>query len=109
MNRSALILFFILYTHFSIAQLARKVQFGARLEYVADKGISGCKVLKGALGTSAALLLKENDIITKIGDSTFQSVDAFINLFMQYIPDQEVKVTVIRDKKKNFWNFKKII
>ncbi len=100
MNRSALILFFILCTHFPIAQLVRKVQFGARLEYVADKGISGCKVLQVIRGTSVALQLKENDIITKIGDSTFQSVDEFIYQFMQYNPDQEIKITVTRDKKK---------
>ncbi len=100
MIRSALILFCILYTHLSIAQLQRKVQFGARLEYVADKGISGCKVLQVIRGTSAALQLKENDIITKIGDSTFQSVDEFIYQFMQYNTDQEIKITAIRDKKK---------
>ena len=72
MIRFALIHFLVLYTHLSIAQLPRKVQFGARMEYISDKGISGCKILQVVRATSVALQLKENDIITKIGDSTFQ-------------------------------------
>jgi hypothetical protein len=52
------------------------VQLGARLEYVTENGISGCKVIQSVRGTSVALKLQENDLILKIGDSSFNSIDA---------------------------------
>jgi photosystem II stability/assembly factor-like uncharacterized protein/pimeloyl-ACP methyl ester carboxylesterase len=82
------------------AQLQRKVQLGARLEYVTENGISGCKVIQSVRGTSVALKLQENDLILKIGDSTFTSVNAFIQQFLQYTPGQPVHLTILRDKKK---------
>jgi photosystem II stability/assembly factor-like uncharacterized protein/pimeloyl-ACP methyl ester carboxylesterase len=80
--------------------LQRKVQFGARVEYVTENGTSGCKVLQVARGTSVALKLLENDLIVKIGNSTFASTDEFTQQFLTYSPNQEVQVTVLRGKKK---------
>jgi len=91
-------LFFISVNGYS--QLQRKVQFGARVEYVTENGTSGCKVLQVARGTSVALKLQEKDLIVKIGNSTFASTDEFTRLFTGYSPDQEVQLTVLRGKKK---------
>ena len=91
-------LFFISVNGYS--QLQRKVQFGARLEYVTENGTSGCKVQQVARGTSVSLQLQEKDLILKIGNSTFASTDEFINEFLNYSPDQEVQLTVLRGKKK---------
>jgi photosystem II stability/assembly factor-like uncharacterized protein/dienelactone hydrolase len=91
-------LFFIGFNGFS--QLQRKVQFGARVEYVTENGTSGCKVLQVARGTSVALKLQEKDLIVKIGNSTFASTDEFTQQFLTYSPNQEVQVTVLRGKKK---------
>jgi photosystem II stability/assembly factor-like uncharacterized protein/dienelactone hydrolase len=82
------------------SQLQRKVQFGARIEYSSEKGVSGCKVLQVARGTSVALQLQEEDLILKIGNSTFTSTDEFIRLFTGYSPGQEVQLTVLRGKKQ---------
>jgi photosystem II stability/assembly factor-like uncharacterized protein/dienelactone hydrolase len=82
------------------SQLQRKVQFGARVEFVTENGASGCKVLQVVRGTSAALKLQEKDLIVKIGNSTFASTDEFTRLFTGYSPDQEVQLTVLRGKKK---------
>lgn len=91
-------LFFISVNGYS--QLQRKVQFGARVEYVTENGTSGCKVLQVARGTSVALKLQEKDLIVKIGNSTFASTDEFTQQFLTYSPNQEVQVTVLRGKKK---------
>jgi photosystem II stability/assembly factor-like uncharacterized protein/pimeloyl-ACP methyl ester carboxylesterase len=80
--------------------LERKVQFGARIEYVTENGQSGCKVQQVARGTSVALELQENDLIQKIGASTFASTSEFIDKFLAYTPNQEVQLTVLRGKKK---------
>ncbi|WP_439553843.1 alpha/beta fold hydrolase [Flavobacterium macrobrachii] len=80
--------------------LQRKVQFGARVEYVTENGTSGCKVKQVARGTSVALKLLENDLIVKIGNSTFASTDEFSQQFLTYSPNQEVQLTVLRGKKK---------
>jgi photosystem II stability/assembly factor-like uncharacterized protein/pimeloyl-ACP methyl ester carboxylesterase len=94
-------LYFLLLIGFNgYSQLQRKVQFGARVEYVTENGTFGCKVLQVARGTSVALKLQEKDLILKIGNSTFASTDEFIRLFTSYSPDQEVQLTVLRGKKK---------
>ena len=80
--------------------LQRKVQFGARIEFVTENGTSGCKVNQVARGTSVALKLLENDLIVKIGNSTFASTDEFTQKFLTYSPNQEVQLTVLRGKKK---------
>ncbi|MCE2982824.1 MAG: PDZ domain-containing protein, partial [Parachlamydia sp.] len=80
--------------------LQRKVQFGARVEYVTENGTSGCKVKQVARGTSVALKLLEKDLIVKIGNSTFASTDEFSQKFLTYSPNQEVQLTVLRGKKK---------
>ncbi|MCA6422640.1 MAG: PDZ domain-containing protein [Flavobacterium sp.] len=80
--------------------LQRKVQFGARVEFVTENGTSGCKVKQVARGTSVALKLLENDLIVKIGNSTFASTDEFTQKFLIYSPNQEVQLTVLRGKKK---------
>jgi photosystem II stability/assembly factor-like uncharacterized protein/dienelactone hydrolase len=91
----------LLFTCFQVhSQLQRKVQFGARIEYVTENGSSGCKVQQVARGTSVALQLQEKDLILKIGNSTFASTDEFIRLFTGYSPDQEVQLTVLRGKKE---------
>ncbi len=82
------------------AQLKRKVQFGARLEYTSENGSSGCKVLQVERGTSLALKLQEKDLILKIGNDDFTSADEFILKFLAYTPDQEIQLTVLRGKKK---------
>jgi photosystem II stability/assembly factor-like uncharacterized protein/dienelactone hydrolase len=81
-------------------QLQRKVQFGARIEYTTENGVSGCKVLQVARGTSVALKLQEKDVILKIGNASFASTDDFINEFLKYAPEQEVQLIVLREKKK---------
>ena len=91
-------LFFISVNGYS--QIQRKVQFGARVEFVTENGASGCKVLQVVRGTSVALKLQEKDLIVKIGNSTFASTDEFTRLFTGYSPDQEVQLTVLRGKKK---------
>ena len=90
-------LFFIGFNGYS--QLQRKVQFGAQIEYVTENGTSGCKVQQVVRGTSVALQLQERDLILKIGNSMFSSTEEFIRLFMEYSPDQEVKLSVLRGKK----------
>lgn len=80
--------------------LPRKVLFGARLEYVTEKGVSGCKVLQVVRGTSAALQLKEQDIILSMGDSACTSVDGFTSRFLRYEPGEPVKLTVLRGNKR---------
>ncbi len=79
--------------------LNRKVQFGARVEYVTENGISGCKVLQVARGTSVKLKLQEKDLIVKIGNSTFTSTEEFTQQFLTYAPNQEVQLTVLRNQK----------
>jgi len=82
------------------AQLPRKVQFGAQLEYVNEQGFSGCKVLRVVRDTSIALNLKENDLILKIGATSLSSTEQFIDLFLGYVPGQQVLLTVLRGKKQ---------
>jgi photosystem II stability/assembly factor-like uncharacterized protein/dienelactone hydrolase len=91
-------LFFISVNGYS--QLQRKVQFGARVEYVTENRTSGCKVLQVARGTSVALKLQEKDLIVKIGNSTFASTAEFNQQFLTYSPNQEVQLTVLRGKNK---------
>ena len=79
--------------------LNRKVQFGARVEYVTENGTSGCKVLQVARGTSVKLKLQEKDLIVKIGNSTFTSTEEFTQQFLTYAPNQEVQLTVLRNQK----------
>ena len=91
-------LFFISVNGYS--QLQRKVQFGARVEFVTENGASGCKVLQVVRGTSVALKLQEKDLILKIGNSTFASTAEFNQQFLTYSPNQEVQLTVLRGKNK---------
>ncbi len=91
---------FITVAFTAVSQLQRKVQFGARFQYVTENGNSGCKVQQVARGTSVALKLQEKDLILKIGNSTFSSTDEFIRLFTGYTPNQEVQLTVLRGKNK---------
>ena len=98
-----LFLFFSLLCAFltTTAQLNRKIQFGAQIEYVTDGGQSGCKVIRVVRGTSLALKLQKDDLITHIGGlSSFASVNDFIQLFLRYAPNDPVKLTVIRSGKK---------
>lgn len=96
MFRIVLLCFFGLYALSLSAQLQRKVQLGARLAYVTEDGAAGCKVLQVVQGTSVALKLQENDLILKIGQSSFSSVDEFIHHFLQYSAGEEVRLTVLR-------------
>lgn len=82
------------------AHLARKPLLGARIEYVSENGLSGCKVLQVVRGTSVALKLQINDLILKIGEQGFQSKDDFINQFMSYESGKEIQLSVLRGKKK---------
>lgn len=83
------------------AQLKRKIQFGAQIEYVTEGGQSGCKVIRVVRGTSLALKLQKDDLITHIGgSSSFASVDDFVQLFLRYAPNDPVKLTVVRSGKK---------
>ncbi|MBU3659016.1 MAG: PDZ domain-containing protein [Flavobacteriales bacterium] len=100
MIRSISLCFFLTLVFSGFSQLQRKVQFGARIEYATENGVSGCKVLQVARGTSVALKLQEKDVILKIGNSSFVSTDEFINEFVKYAPDQDINLTVLRGKKK---------
>ncbi len=82
------------------AQLERKPLLGARIEYVSENGNSGCKVLQVIRGTSVALRLQENDLILKIGSQSFLSVDEFITHFLDFEPEKEIQLTVLRGKKR---------
>lgn len=82
------------------AQLQRKAVLGAQLEYLKQADVSGCKVLKVSQGTALALKLQENDLIVKIGDATFASSEEFGTLFSSYKTGQEIKLLVLRGKKK---------
>jgi photosystem II stability/assembly factor-like uncharacterized protein/pimeloyl-ACP methyl ester carboxylesterase len=92
--------FLLFFSFNAYPQLLRKVQFGARIEYTTENGVSGCKVLQVSRGTSVALKLQEKDVILKIGNASFASTDEFINEFLKYTPGQDVQLTVQRDKKK---------
>jgi len=100
MLRVVSLLIFTAISLYSSAQLQRKPLFGARIEYVAENGQPGCKVLQVVRGTSAALKLQANDLIVQIGNQGFQSADEFINLFLNYETGKDIKLTVIRGKKK---------
>jgi len=97
---------FILFLLFGIslfqtsAQLTRKPLLGARIEYVNENATSGCKVVQVVRGTSVELKLQENDNILRIGDKDFKSSEEFTKLFLNYIPGQEVQLSVLRGKKK---------
>jgi photosystem II stability/assembly factor-like uncharacterized protein/pimeloyl-ACP methyl ester carboxylesterase len=99
MVRVILFLLFGLSTLSLGAQLPRKVQLGARLTYVTEDGVPGCKVLQVAGGTSVALGLQENDLILKIGTHAVESTEALIQHFLGYSAGQEVSLTVLRGKK----------
>lgn len=81
-------------------QLARKVRFGAQLEYASEGGVSGCKVLQVVAGTSTALKLQENDLILSIDKRPIESVEQFQEYFLEHKPGEEVTVEVQRGKKK---------
>jgi photosystem II stability/assembly factor-like uncharacterized protein/dienelactone hydrolase len=97
---------FILFLLFGIslfqtsAQLTRKPLLGARIEFINENATSGCKVVQVVRGTSVELKLQESDIILKIGDKDFKSSEEFTKLFLNYIPGQEVQLSVLRGKKK---------
>ena len=93
------LLFGILFFQTS-AQLTRKPLLGARIEYVSENAVSGCKVVSVVRGTSVELKLQENDIILKIGDKDFKSSEEFTKMFLEYTPGQEVQLSVLRGKKK---------
>ena len=100
MSRFILVLFFGILLFQSSAQLTRKPLLGARVEYVIDNEISGCKVVQVVRGTSVELKLQENDIIVKIGGKDFKSSEEFTKLFLEYLPGQEVQLSVLRGRKK---------
>jgi len=100
MSRKIALLLFSIFSLSSIAQLQRKPLLGARLEYISENGISGCKVLKVIRGTSVELNLKENDLIFKIGEKDFKSVEEFTNIFLTYQPGKEVQFSVLRSNRK---------
>lgn len=99
MLRFILLILFAVFTVQLNAQLPRKVQFGAQLEDVNEKNIQGCRVTMVAAGTSAALKLQANDIITHLGSTPVASVDQFIENFLTYTPGQDVQVKILRGKK----------
>lgn len=100
MSRFILVLFFGILLFQSSAQLTRKPLLGARVEYVNDNETSGCKVVQVVRGTSVELKLQENDIIVKIGGKDFKSSEEFTKLSLEYIPGQEVQLSVLRGRKK---------
>lgn len=99
MNRFGVLLFFCLFGFSSNAQLTRKAQLGVRMEFVKEQDFQGCKVLEVRGGTAAQLKLKENDVITKIGDSVFYSDAEFLKFFNSYQPGNELKMTIRRGAK----------
>lgn len=100
MTRLISLCFLLSFALSGFSQLQRKVQFGARLEFVNENGNSGCLVQQVVRGTSVALKLQDKDLILKIGNSTFSSTNEFIQLFTHYLPDQEIQLSVLRGEKK---------
>jgi len=99
-SKLLLIVSFFLTSIASKAQLERKPWFGAQLEYVTENNVSGCKVVRVSGGTSEQLKLQIGDVISKIGNSTFQSTDEFIALFLKYPTDERIELTAIREKEQ---------
>lgn len=101
MCRRFLLLLFISFTSvLGWAQLERKPQFGAQLEYVADASSSGFKVLRVVRGTSAALKLETGDVIIKMEDKAYMSVESFTEAFLKMKADQPIRLSVLRNGKK---------
>lgn len=81
-------------------QLERKPRFGAQIEYVKEKNVSGCKIVRIVGGTSENLKLQESDIITKLAGKTLSSTEDFLDHFLKMKVNQEIEVTVIRENKE---------
>ena len=99
MNRLGLLFVFCLWGFSTNAQLTRRAQLGVRMEFVKGADFQGCKVLEVRGGTAAQLKLKENDVITQIGDSVFASDAEFLQHFYTYQPGNPIKLTIRRGSK----------
>jgi photosystem II stability/assembly factor-like uncharacterized protein/pimeloyl-ACP methyl ester carboxylesterase len=83
----------------SHAQLQRKPWFGAQIENTSEKNQTGCKVIQVVGGTSQSLNLQPNDIVIKIGKTPITTYDEFVEKFLLLNVNDEIQLTVIRDKK----------
>lgn len=63
-----------------------------------DKGVLIKSITKGSSAEKAGL--KENDIITQLGDKKITSPDALAEIVKTYKPGDEVKINYLRDGKK---------
>ena len=80
-------------------QLKRKPFFGTQLKLIEEKDIKGFEVLQINGGTGAKINLKEKDIIIKVDNKYIKTLDEFSSVFKTYELGQEIKLTVLRDKK----------
>ena len=94
------LLLLLLMPALGFAQLERRPWFGAQIEYVKENGNSGIKIIQVHGGTSAALKLQTNDLLTKIGDATFVSSEDFVAKFLTYKTKDEIKISLVRGKKE---------
>lgn len=94
------LLLLLLMPALGFAQLERRPWFGAQIEYVKENGISGIKIIQVHGGTSVALKLQTNDLLTKIGDATFVSSEDFVTKFLTYKTKDEIKISLVRGKKE---------
>ena len=69
------------------------------MEFVKGADFQGYKVLEVRGGTAAHLKLKENDVITQVGDSVFASDAEFLQHFYTYRPGNPIKLTIRRGSK----------
>lgn len=99
MKASLLFSLLLLSGYCAQAQLQRRIMLGAALEFVSDGRGSGCVVKELRGGTSEALKLQVNDLIIKIGESSFSSSEGLTKLLHTYAPNQKIEVTVLRGTK----------
>lgn len=91
---------FIFFINLLHAQLERKPRFGAQIETVKEKSLTGCKVIRVLGGTSEQLKLQENDLITHLDGKKVNSTEEFLELFLKTKVDQTIYVRILRNEKE---------
>jgi hypothetical protein len=102
MKRSICLSFFLLLFSLLHAQekLARKPWFGAQYNYTDAEKKTGCIITRIAGGTSQALKLQKDDIITQMGNSPIAAWTELPEKFRSYKLDELMEVKIIRNKKE---------
>lgn len=100
MIRSICMLFTLMLTFLSVAQLERKPRWGAQLENTIGDDQKGVKVVRVSGGMSEELKLEPNDIILMFNASPVQSTSEFSTRFKALKTGETIQLTVLRGKKK---------